>query len=427
MTEGEDKIKDLFSDRLKGFQPEVPASIWEGIESSLSQTEVIAPPRKRFFLKTAVTVASVAAALLAIFFMIDTLLEKPDKIITDTEIAKVLDTPKEELSIQNTLEEQKQIASVSTSGLNTQQTKVYSPVSDILEVNEKPIVDQYIEKEVQPEDKNIAENTAQDPVVKKEEANPRSITSDEAVAILKSKNEEIALSKSISNKKKVENFSLGVFSNSNISGSTKKQMGGSMPVLKTQSPEIQSLSLYSGNNDYEMKHDQPVSVSLTVSKGIAPNLSIETGIVYTYLSSTLKSSGAYEMREKQKFHYLGVPLNLNYTFFRHRRFNTYLTVGGMIEKDVKGTYKGGVQNDMEKTAFRSLKYEAVDLSKSIKQDNPQLSVHSSLGVSYRLYNRLSIHGNVGCVYYFDASNEYRTIYSDRDFQLDLNLGLRWEF
>ncbi len=174
----------------------------------------------------------------------------------------------------------------------------------------------------------------------------------------------------------------------------------------------------------EMEHDQPISFGLTLSKQITDNLYIESGLSYSYLSSRLRNANAnFRVEETQKIHYLGIPVNLNYTLFTYNRFNLYASLGGMIEKDLYGEYrKLGVG---ESTDFNS-SAEEEELTK-ISQRNPQFSVNAGLGLSYPVIQDLKIYGKVGGAYYFDASNQYKTIYSDRKIVMDLNIGLRYEF
>ena len=183
-------------------------------------------------------------------------------------------------------------------------------------------------------------------------------------------------------------------------------------------------AIQSSDNLSEMEHDQPVSFGITLSKQLSDNLSIESGLTYSYLSSRLRNANAnFRVDETQKIHYLGIPVNLNYTLFTFNRFKFYTSLGGMLEKDIYGEYrKLGVG---ETTDFNSSAEE--EEATKISQRNPQLSVNAGVGLSYPLIQSLRIYGKVGGAYYFDAGNQYKTIYSDRKIVMDLNIGLRYEF
>lgn len=438
MTNDKDKIKELFSDKLKDFQPEVPASLWAAIDDSLSQqkVEVVAIPvktKKSFVLRTVTTVASIAAILIAVIVMFDIFTPAHDNI--ESEIAEVLESPieKEQDIAESIKPVIAQTVSVETkkSSLKQQTRSIFSSSkpdksnSEIISLSvssEQSDVSVENPTTVEEKEEVVAE------VKESQEKEERQITSKEAEEILlRQSNGLVAENEKVESiTKKKDKFSLALSSNSNFQRKDISKQGGTMTMRQKEEESFIGVNMYGGSNDFDIKHDQPISFSIGVSKGIAPNLSLETGIVYTYLSSSISSKSTVDMKEKQKFHYLGIPLNLNYTFFRHRRFSSYITIGGMIEKDIKGTTRGNI-NGLFDNYSTGINYQITDMSKSIKQSHPQLSAHSSLGVSYLLYNRLSVYGNVGAAYYFDASNEYRTIYSDREFQLDLNLGFRWNF
>lgn len=172
----------------------------------------------------------------------------------------------------------------------------------------------------------------------------------------------------------------------------------------------------------EMEHDQPVSFGITVSKSLFENLSLETGLLYTYLSSKVRNSGTnFQVQESQHLHYLGIPLNVNYNLFSLKNLDVYASVGGMFEKDVYGEYrrKGEVNAELNISSEEEIT--------KISQRNPQISVNAGIGVSYPVWQNLKLYGKIGGAYYFDANNQYKTIYSDSKIVMDLNVGLRYEF
>ena len=178
------------------------------------------------------------------------------------------------------------------------------------------------------------------------------------------------------------------------------------------------------DNIAEMEHDQPISFGVTVSKTVIDGLYMETGLVYSYLYSRSKNSNTVSQnRQTQSLHYLGIPLNLNYNLFSLRKLNVYASLGGMIEKDVYGKFREeGESQSMDDT----MKSELL-VNETISQRNPQLSVNAGLGLSYPLYNDLKLYGKIGGAYYFDAKNDFKTIYSDSKIVMDLSIGIRYEF
>ncbi len=183
-------------------------------------------------------------------------------------------------------------------------------------------------------------------------------------------------------------------------------------------------------NEAELNHYQPVSVGITVSKEIIPGLSIETGLVYSYLYSKAKNSGAsYDNRESQQLHYLGIPLNLNYNFVNIGNVGLFVSAGGMIEKDIYGKYMGRSHASIENNPQQ---FEG-NMSKNIKFKHPQYSVNAGFGATYPISRGIDMYAKIGGAYYFEAKNidknnfHYSTIYSDKKIMLDLNAGIRFNF
>lgn len=178
------------------------------------------------------------------------------------------------------------------------------------------------------------------------------------------------------------------------------------------------------DNVSEMEHDQPVSFGITVSKAIVDDLYIETGLVYSYLHSKVRNANSnFEVQETQRFHYLGVPLNVNYNVLSLNKLNVYASIGGMIEKDIYGR----LRDEKESVSVDVTNQSGELREQPISQRNPQISVNAGVGLSYPLFDNLRLYGKIGGAYYFDAENEHKTIYSDRKIVMDLSLGIRYEF
>ena len=189
-------------------------------------------------------------------------------------------------------------------------------------------------------------------------------------------------------------------------------------------PKMMLSNNKAADNIAEMEHDQPVSFGITVSKSLFEGLSVETGLLYTYLSSKARNSSTnFQVQETQHLHYVGVPLNVNYNLFSLRKLGIYASVGGMLEKDVYGEYR---RTGEGRSLELNVTSEEEEITK-ISQRNPQISVNAGLGISYPVYQNLKLYGKIGGAYYFETNNIYKTIYSDSKIVMDLSVGLRYEF
>ena len=177
------------------------------------------------------------------------------------------------------------------------------------------------------------------------------------------------------------------------------------------------------DNISEMVHEQPLSVGITVAKYFTDRMSLETGLVYTYLYSKAKNTAnQFRNQETQQLHYLGIPLNVNYSLLSFHKLNMYVSMGGMIEKDFYGKYQYDETVEPETNSGAEKK-----VSVSIHQKNPQVSINTGLGLFYPIYDNLGIYGKIGGAYYFDTHNKYKTYYSDKKIVLDMNIGFKINF
>jgi len=106
---------------------------------------------------------------------------------------------------------------------------------------------------------------------------------------------------------------------------------------------------------------------------------------------------------------------LTYSLWSPGRFNVYLSAGGEVEKVVKGT-----QSVMTVASNVADKEEQMDVS-----EKPwQLSVTGSAGVQFSVTKLFSIYAEPGVAYYFDNKSALPTIYQEKPFNFNLNMGLR---
>ena len=56
-------------------------------------------------------------------------------------------------------------------------------------------------------------------------------------------------------------------------------------------------------------------------------------MTYSYLGSDIsQETGNARMETKQKLHYVGIPVNVNYSVLRTNRLNLYASAGVEVEK-----------------------------------------------------------------------------------------------
>ena len=163
------------------------------------------------------------------------------------------------------------------------------------------------------------------------------------------------------------------------------------------------------NQQVNAKHHAPVSVGLQVAFGIAPRLSLSTGMVYTRTSSDFypyASSSSYNVY--QVLHYVGIPVGLNYEFWQSGGFHAYVMAGAEADYNVK--------NDTEEEGVKK---------ENAKRDRVQFSGKASLGAQYDITPKVGLYIEPGAKYYFDNGSHVENTFKDKKLNFNLQFGLRF--
>ena len=157
------------------------------------------------------------------------------------------------------------------------------------------------------------------------------------------------------------------------------------------------------------KHHAPVSVGLQVAFGIAPRLSLSTGMVYTRTSSDFypyAPSSNYNVH--QVLHYVGIPVGLNYEFWQSGGFHAYVMAGAEADYNVK--------NDTEEEGVKK---------ENAKRDRVQFSGKASLGAQYDITPKVGLYIEPGAKYYFNNGSHVENTFKDKKLNFNLQFGLRF--
>ncbi len=170
------------------------------------------------------------------------------------------------------------------------------------------------------------------------------------------------------------------------------------------------------NQGFKMQHHQPIRFGLSVSYGLTPRLSIESGLSYSRLSSDVTAGDiTYSYAGEQTLHYIGVPLNLKYRFASWHSFDFYASAGALAEKCVSGKLSGHENVNGHPNGKKTA---------DIHEKQLQYSLNAAGGVQLRLTDDLGIYAEPGISYYLDNGSSISSIHKERPLNFDLNLGLR---
>ncbi|MCC9044348.1 PorT family protein [Myroides sp. M-43] len=290
------------------------------------------------------------------------------------------------------------------------------------------------------------------PLLELDIVNPKRVRNEEAITLLidKEKVEEIALisieedividknisystlkGKSFAGKTyNKRGFSLGLLSGNLSSNSSQLQngyasMNGSInmnsynPTANTSNKAL--LEIYKGNLEREVNtkidHKRPIRFGLSVYYQLGEKWGVNTGLIYTKLSSTLNSGSVdYKVMGEQTLHYIGVPIQVNYNVWKKGDFYAYVNGGASVEKSVYGTFKAKYKvNDKIEDGTKE----------NIHAKGIQLSVNASVGVEYKLGKGIGVFLEPEMRYHFDDGSSISNIYKEKPFNFNVQMGLRY--
>ena len=161
------------------------------------------------------------------------------------------------------------------------------------------------------------------------------------------------------------------------------------------------------------KFHAPLSFGLRAGKKLNDRVSLESGLVYTYLLTDLESPN---YAATLNLHYLGIPLNAKVNVWTSRQWSVYASGGAMVEKGLRSIF---VQEQY-------MGNQTIRTTASTNIDGFQWSVNAALGVAYNFAGTFDFYFEPGFSYYFD-NDQPLSIRSDRQFAPGVEAGVRFAF
>ena len=300
-----------------------------------------------------------------------------------------------------------------------------SEISDTLQCNEKSMLQKEAPVSVRGE---VAAPVSSDAYAVNEPATGNALVSDDTatpvVVTRAAAMPEDALAQAKedpASDEKMKRWSFGMGGGSVTTGSSN-----SINTFALNSASLPDLVLMQYNSPFfnehaaktRIRHKMPFSFGAGISYALTNRLALQSGLTYSYLLSSWETNGAYNGKTKQKLHYLGIPLSLNYTIMQWHRLQWYANAGALAEVNVAGKLDTRLYNGKELVS-RS--------SEHIRMKEWLWSVNAKTGLSYPLLRFLSVYGEVGVGYYFDNGSTIETVRSEKPFNVNLQAGFRFGF
>jgi len=185
--------------------------------------------------------------------------------------------------------------------------------------------------------------------------------------------------------------------------------------------EVQSLMDIAQRNSGKIverkRHYLPITIGVRLNKSLDKHWGIETGLNYTRLVSDFKTGDNAFIYERQKLHYIGIPLRGTYLFGKFKQFSIYSSAGVTLEIPVSATLRTDYVMD-----------DKVDFSKRHALDAPlQWSVNSGLGIQYQRTSSVGFFAEPVFHYYFKDGSGLRTNRKDHPVIFSLPIGVRFSY
>ena len=166
--------------------------------------------------------------------------------------------------------------------------------------------------------------------------------------------------------------------------------------------------MYLANYEEETDHHLPLTIGLSARLSLTRRLWLESGLSYSYVASTFTHHlNTMTTTDEQRLHYVGVPLNVGYSFWQTPRLRTYVSGGTQADVCVKSTLQthGG--------------------EGTLERDRVQFSFTLSAGVEYELLPHVGVYLQPGVTCYPDNGSRLQNIFKEKPTQPSLQFGLRY--
>ncbi len=167
-------------------------------------------------------------------------------------------------------------------------------------------------------------------------------------------------------------------------------------------------NVYLSNYKEQTQHHLPLAIGLSVSYPLGERLALSSGLVYTRAASDFQRiMPASTINTHQTLHYIGIPLQLHYTFLRLQSLSLYANAGGQADINVKA-----------QQTTEGVPVEA-------NRDNLQWSLTGAVGLQYPIIPHLALYGEAGARWYIDNNSNVDTYFKQHPLSPHLQVGFRF--
>ena len=166
------------------------------------------------------------------------------------------------------------------------------------------------------------------------------------------------------------------------------------------------------------EHQSPITMQLMLSRMLNKKVSLETGLSYTILHSTITTGGTQaNIQKRQKLRYLGIPIRFGWQWYKKGHLSLYSSGGAMIEVPLHST-----------VVVRHLNNGIYTFQKETSPKVPvQWSASFGLGIQYDLTPNLGVYIEPNTQYFFKNDDNLKTYRTEHPLEITLPFGLRFSW
>jgi hypothetical protein len=179
--------------------------------------------------------------------------------------------------------------------------------------------------------------------------------------------------------------------------------------------ETNYTSIMTANDFEKIKYYSALSVGLVIRKNLVQGISIESGLMYSYLFSSFEKTGFAYYDATLALHYLGVPVNLVAQIWKNNKWEFYVSGGGMVEKGLRSIY----------TQNQHLSNQTITTTAETGISGVQWSLNGAVGATYKLNNNIGIYLEPKLSYFFH-NNQPVSARTEQPTVAGLTAGLRFQ-
>jgi hypothetical protein len=179
--------------------------------------------------------------------------------------------------------------------------------------------------------------------------------------------------------------------------------------------ETNYTSIMTANDFEKIKYHSVLSVGLVLRKNLSPGISVESGLMYSYLFSSFEKNGFVSYDATLALHYLGIPVNLVGQIWKNNKWEFYISGGGMVEKGLRSIY----------TQNQHIGNQTITTTAETGITGFQWSLNGAVGVTYKLHRNIGIYLEPKVSYFFH-NNQPVSARTEQPTVAGLTAGLRFQ-